>query len=478
MTAPEPFEQYEVVRLIHRGESSVIREARARGAHGWKRRVALKSLLPDAGSERARRFLEQAKIASHLHHAGIVTVHDYGLVDGVPFQVLELVEGVDAGTLLRQGAPPIDLAVFIALEVAHALAYVHRACSDDGRPLGTQHGNVSPSSILLSAVGDVKLGGFGDARGPGASEIDADVRGLGVTLYELITGDTRAGQGGEVDLTRVPDDLRVILARSLGLAERWGHAEEMATALGRAFAARRVVNPRAQLASLVERIARPRDTDVIRETIVLDVARGADRTTPRAAPQRRAALFVTSALAVLIAGGVLIVVGHPRRRPPQASQEAGQDEVRPQEVEAAPLVDEVEDASTSDAERETKAPEMKPSPTKAVKVMETYCLHGKSYLCETPIARVCACWRDYSLLCPTEFIKGGQTCPNAATYQGDEGAPCVGMLDHNRGRAEGRLRCMTCDRWTTTGRPGEPCEGVDKSGAWKKGVRSAWGRPP
>lgn len=81
-------------------------EAVAEGDDGFSRRVALKRILPGDGDVDAaleRMFLDEARIASRLHHANIVSVLDYGTVDGQPFQVLELVDGMHAGSLRRRG---------------------------------------------------------------------------------------------------------------------------------------------------------------------------------------------------------------------------------------------------------------------------------------------------------------------------------------------------------------------------------------
>ena len=70
-------------------------EAELAGEHGFARRVALKRMLADVAADpaAARRFLDEARIASQLHHANIVAVVDIGTLDDLPFQVLEYVTG-------------------------------------------------------------------------------------------------------------------------------------------------------------------------------------------------------------------------------------------------------------------------------------------------------------------------------------------------------------------------------------------------
>ncbi len=80
-------------------------EAVAVGAEGFERRVALKQILADhrADASARRSFFDEARLASALHHGGLVAVLDYGAADGVPFQVLELVDGRDARVLADAG---------------------------------------------------------------------------------------------------------------------------------------------------------------------------------------------------------------------------------------------------------------------------------------------------------------------------------------------------------------------------------------
>src|SRR5262245_61569061 len=118
-------------------------EALLSGTAGFSRRVAIKRISTRAADdpELAERFLDEARIASQLHHAGIVGVLDYGFVDGLPFQVLEFVDGLDADRLVERagGKLPEDIALIIAADVARALDHAHRARGGDGAPLGIVH---------------------------------------------------------------------------------------------------------------------------------------------------------------------------------------------------------------------------------------------------------------------------------------------------------------------------------------------------
>ena len=145
-------------------------EAVAFGLGGFERRVAIKRLLPQHArdGERRRMFFEEARIGSRLHHGGIVPIFDYGLIDGSEFLAMEYVDGLDALRAVTGRSDGIDpmpegIALHIAAEIAHALAYIHDLRDDHNRPLAIVHRDVSPPNILLSWNGDVKLSDFGIA---------------------------------------------------------------------------------------------------------------------------------------------------------------------------------------------------------------------------------------------------------------------------------------------------------------------------
>jgi serine/threonine protein kinase len=251
-------------------------EAVAVGSGGFERRVALKRLLAERADELGAMFLDEARIASQLHHAGIVGIVDYGEADGVPFQVLELVQGMDASRLLHAARElPLGVALHICTEIAHALAYAHEAVDMRGRPLGIVHRDIKPSNVLVSWTGDVRLGDFGVAlaaersyqtRGGVArgtplymapeqairAAVDgrADVFALGCVLHELAAGHSPLADADRlvtliagVELSpsnALPDDVRAIVVRAVRRDRdaRYPDATALAEALGEALVPR------------------------------------------------------------------------------------------------------------------------------------------------------------------------------------------------------------------------------------------------
>ena len=208
-TAPVPTRigRYEVVEEI--GSGTFGRVYRCHDAR-LKREVAIK--LPHPGrplsSEQVQGYLHEARGAARLHHAGIVSVLDTGeMEDGRGYVVYEYVAGSTLRDRYRQNDYTREEAVRWCTEIAEALHYAHMH--------KVVHRDVTPSNILIDAEGHVRLTDFGLAkvedhfyredRGRMVGTVaymspeqvrgeshwaspQVDVYGLGVVLYELLTG--------------------------------------------------------------------------------------------------------------------------------------------------------------------------------------------------------------------------------------------------------------------------------------------------
>jgi hypothetical protein len=139
------------------------------GAGGFEKQVVVKRILPaHAGRPDIEAlFVREAKLMSGLTHPNIVQVIDFGRGDdGAYFLVLELVGGIDLGRFRDMFAArgerlPAPIALFIAAQALRGLGYAHTVGAGDGA--GLVHRDVSPSNVLLSAVGEVKVADFGVA---------------------------------------------------------------------------------------------------------------------------------------------------------------------------------------------------------------------------------------------------------------------------------------------------------------------------
>jgi serine/threonine-protein kinase len=213
------FGRYELGDRVARGGMADVWRAWAIGVGGFRREVAIKTMRPEIAwsADLVQMFIDEAVIASRLHHPAIVQVFDFGrLRSGHYFMAMEYVPGVTLRQLaralrLRGRRLPRTFLLRVVAEIAGALAYLHQLPHEDGRA-GIVHGDVSPENVLVSAAGAAKLIDFGAAsvetaatalapicvgkipyvaperlRGH-AGDGRSDTYALGVILYEHLAG--------------------------------------------------------------------------------------------------------------------------------------------------------------------------------------------------------------------------------------------------------------------------------------------------
>ena len=168
---PRRIGRYTLFDEIGRGGMADIFLARVQTDLGVSRLAVVKQILPHLSDSRefSDMLISEAKLAARLDHANIVQVHDLGRADGFLYIAMQYVEGFDLNDLLRRctrtkTALPVQYALLVVIEALRALDYAHRKTADDGRPLGIVHRDVSPSNLLISFEGEVKLCDFGIAH--------------------------------------------------------------------------------------------------------------------------------------------------------------------------------------------------------------------------------------------------------------------------------------------------------------------------
>lgn len=206
---PRAFGNYLLFDRIGRGGMAEIFLARTRNALGGSRRVVIKEVLPELSSELgfARMLIREAKLAARLRHRNVVQVLDLGRESNRLFIAMDYVEGFDLNQLLRQLSKrrlpfPAEFAILVVREVLQALDYAHRARDDHGAPLGIVHRDVSPSNVLISFDGEVRLCDFGIARAMDMDLRRGLVRDDARTAEELLETDPR-GDNEESRIQRV-----------------------------------------------------------------------------------------------------------------------------------------------------------------------------------------------------------------------------------------------------------------------------------
>ncbi len=278
---------------------------RARGAVGFSRLVALKRAHSHVKNDEklAASMKLEARLASRLHHANVVSVLDVEEDDGDLILILDYVEGCTLRTLSvrveEHGERRPREMIRVILDVAAGLHAAHQTTDENGRLLGLVHRDVSPSNILVGVDGVARIADFGIAKAivegsertetgvlKGKSSYMApeyvmfqrasaqsDLFSLGVVAWEALAGVRLFKGPNEIEtLKRVMNaEARPLSAHAPELAmldgiferalarepsDRYASALEMATDLERVARAHDLVASHAEVAMLVERVAR------------------------------------------------------------------------------------------------------------------------------------------------------------------------------------------------------------------------------
>ncbi|KAB2884499.1 MAG: serine/threonine protein kinase, partial [Kofleriaceae bacterium] len=217
---PSVFGRYLLIQRISRGGMGEIFLAK-HGLAGFEKLCVIKKVLPSLAADEQfiSRFIDEAGVAIKLQHVNVAQVFEVGRVGDEYFLALEYVEGRDLRrtlTLLQRAGRrmPVDLALFIAREMAQGLAYAHRRTSADGASLNLVHCDISPPNVVVSFEGETKIIDFGIAKSAlratatdpkmgfgkfgymapeqlvrgGQVDHRTDIYAVGVVLFELLTG--------------------------------------------------------------------------------------------------------------------------------------------------------------------------------------------------------------------------------------------------------------------------------------------------
>ena len=212
--------RYVLGDLLGRGGMAEVFAGRSLGSHGFQKPVAIKRLLPELAKDEVfvTRLIGEAKLLVGMQHGNIVSVLDLSREGDDVFLVMEFVDGPSLRQLIKaRAAKGLSLAIstYIVQSAAAGLEFAH------ARPGGAIiHADISPSNLLLTSSGEVRVADFGIARREGRMDglIEgkwaymapeqargesltpaSDVFALGVVLYELITGRHPLGKNVTAD---------------------------------------------------------------------------------------------------------------------------------------------------------------------------------------------------------------------------------------------------------------------------------------
>lgn len=296
---------YELLAPVARGSIGQVWAARLRGARGFHKLVAIKTLLPAPGdsSLMEHRLLEEARVAALVQHSNVAQTLELGEHEGALYLVMEWIDGESLDTVREHaskiGGLPLLAAINLVAQALRGLQAAHE--------IGIVHRDVSARSLLVSYAGIVKLVDFGITRpvtqssylapeqlSGGLVDQRSDLFALGVVLYELTTGRHPFGGAPATDEAVIRPSLikpgysRTLEAVVLKALEkdrdrRWPSAEEMRLALQRGVPQAFELGSEAQLATFMadalgEQAQRKREA-LHRFELVVD-AGGADSSPP------------------------------------------------------------------------------------------------------------------------------------------------------------------------------------------------------
>jgi serine/threonine protein kinase len=269
---------YAILAKLATGGMAELFLARTASTAGVERYVVLKRVLPSRLDDHdfVTMFLDEARLAAQLQHPNIAQVFDTGKLGESYFFSMEYVHGETVREILHRAHEldqpvPLGCALTIAANAAAGLHHAHERIGIDGKPLGIVHRDVSPSNLMVSYEGNVKLVDFGVAKAAThrsvetqtgtvkgkigylspeqcrgrASDRRGDLFSLGIMLWELLVGTRLYKRANDYDTmeaivldppvapstfrTEVPPELDAIVLKLLAKApgDRYQTADEL-----------------------------------------------------------------------------------------------------------------------------------------------------------------------------------------------------------------------------------------------------------
>ena len=210
---------YQILRKLASGGMGSVYLAEQLGADSFRKIVAIKTIKKEylKNKENVDLFVGEAKLVADLIHENVLQVYQLGQTKGVYYIVMEYAHGKNLADFIRahkdmHKVSNVDIGAFVISRVCRALHYAHEAKDMRGQPLNIVHRDVTPSNVIITYGGVVKLTDFGIAKAvimntPDEAEVimgklpymspeqakfvgttrQSDVFSLGLVMYELLT---------------------------------------------------------------------------------------------------------------------------------------------------------------------------------------------------------------------------------------------------------------------------------------------------
>jgi eukaryotic-like serine/threonine-protein kinase len=210
---------YQIIRKLATGGMGSVYLAEQLGAEGFRKVVAIKTIKKEylKNKENVDLFVGEAKLVADLIHENVLQVYQLGQTKGIYYIVMEYAHGKNLADFVRAHKDRhkvcnVDIGAFVISRVCRSLHYAHEAKNMAGQMLNIVHRDVTPSNVIITYGGVVKLTDFGIAKAvimntPDEAEVimgklpymspeqakfqgttrQSDVFSLGLVMYELLT---------------------------------------------------------------------------------------------------------------------------------------------------------------------------------------------------------------------------------------------------------------------------------------------------
>lgn len=168
LSAGQMLGRYELLMPIAKGGMGNVWAARLKGTRGFRKLVAIKTILRTLENAQLQQMLfQEAMLASQIHHPNVAETLELGEHEGTLYLVMELVSGESLRFILREaqtrGGVPFAVSINLIGQVCRGLAAAHDLRDENGQRVGLIHRDISPPNVLVTDTGTVKIIDFGVA---------------------------------------------------------------------------------------------------------------------------------------------------------------------------------------------------------------------------------------------------------------------------------------------------------------------------